>query len=444
MLRLVRNRFTLVPLRNLVKRPSDSGSCRVGRCDHRPLLPRTPRHRIGSRLMRTDHLAYQQATRVAGMGFMLQAAIGLIMLVYGFIFNDSAFQVASEPILVGTLVWIALVVVFHQHRLERLEALERDDLASARGEDAAGIFEEGETDVAARRLRLMHVWLMPIASLLVAGLLVLFGLRTIAWFDWQTNPELDVASFSPGPHPGWQLAITLALALFAFIFSRFVAGMAARPAWANLRGGAGHMVGNALVLLSVAVGIAFQFFENDGVLEGITWGLAIYMLLIAAEIVLNFVLNLYRPRRPGETPRPAFDSRILSLFAAPDSIVRSINEAVNYQFGFDITSSWGYQLLLRSFAWLLAFGLVVLIALSSVVVVEPGQQAVRLRGGRIVGSVYEGSTMFKLPWPLETVEVIDAARIQELSLNGVPREVREVDLWDPAAEPINELFLVSA
>ncbi|MCP4496064.1 MAG: hypothetical protein GY825_04705 [Phycisphaeraceae bacterium] len=394
--------------------------------------------------MRTDHLAYQQATRVAGMGFMLQAAIGLIMLVYGFIFNDSAFQVASEPILVGTLVWIALVVVFHQHRLERLEALERDDLASARGEDAAGIFEEGETDVAARRLRLMHVWLMPIASLLVAGLQVLFGLRTIAWFDWQTSPELDVASFSPGPHPGWQLAITLALALFAFIFSRFVAGMAARPAWANLRGGAGHMVGNALVLLSVAVGIAFQFFENDGVLEGITWGLAIYMLLIAAEIVLNFVLNLYRPRRPGETPRPAFDSRILSLFAAPDSIVRSINEAVNYQFGFDITSSWGYQLLLRSFAWLLAFGLVVLIALSSVVVVEPGQQAVRLRGGRIVGSVYEGSTMFKLPWPLETVEVIDAARIQELSLNGVPREVREVDLWDPAAEPINELFLVSA
>ena len=42
---------------------------------------------------------------------------------------------------------------------------------------------------------------------------MLFGLRTLAWFDWQTNPELDVASFSPGPHPGWQLAIALALAL---------------------------------------------------------------------------------------------------------------------------------------------------------------------------------------------------------------------------------------
>ena len=95
------------------------------------------------------------------------------------------------------------------------------------------------------------------------------------------------------------------------------------------------------------------------------------MLLLAAEIALNFVLNLYRPRRPGEVPRPAFDSRILSLFAAPDSIVRSINEAVNYQFGFDITSSWGYQLLLRSGVWLLVFAVGILVALSSIVVVEP-------------------------------------------------------------------------
>ena len=114
--------------------------------------------------MRTDHLAYQQATRVAGMGFLLQLAIGLVLLIYGFVFQDSTFVIASEPVLAGVLVWISLMVIFHQHRLERLEALERDDLASERGVEAAGIFEEGETDVAARRLRLMHTWLMPTAS----------------------------------------------------------------------------------------------------------------------------------------------------------------------------------------------------------------------------------------------------------------------------------------
>jgi regulator of protease activity HflC (stomatin/prohibitin superfamily) len=87
---------------------------------------------------------------------------------------------------------------------------------------------------------------------------------------------------------------------------------------------------------------------------------------------------------------------------------------------------------------------VVLVGLSTVVIVDPGQQAVRLRGGRIVGPVYEGSTMFKWPWPLETVTIVDSARVRELSLNGTPRTVKETDLWDPAEEPINELFLVAA
>ncbi len=394
--------------------------------------------------MRTDHLAYQQATRVAGFGLLLQLGIGLVMLAYGFIFADSAFQIASMPVLVGVIVWMSLVIVFHQHRLERLEALERDELAAERGEEGGGIFAEGETDVAARRLRLMHTWLMPAASLLVAALLVWLGLGTISWFGKLDDPDVQVTPFGVGANLGWQLAIALGLALVAFIFSRFVAGMAARPAWANLRGGAGHMVGNALVLLAVAIGIAFRFFEKPAVLESVAWGLAIYMLLLAAEIVLNFVLNLYRPRRPGEVPRPAFDSRILSLFAAPDSIVRSINEAVNYQFGFDITSSWGYQLLLRSAVWLLVFAIGSLVALSSIVVVEPGHQAVRLRGGAVVGEVHEGSLFLKWPWPFETVVSMDAARVREISLNGTPREVGDVFLWDPNQESDNPLFLVAA
>ncbi len=394
--------------------------------------------------MRTDHLAYQQATRVAGFGLLLQLGIGLVMLVYGFLFSDSAFQIASMPVLVGVLVWISLVIVFHQHRLERLEALERDELAAERGEEGAGIFTEGDTDVASRRLRQMHTWLMPAVSLLVAGLLVWLGWGTLDWFGSLDDPDVQVTPFGVGANLGWQLAITLGLALVAFIFSRFVAGMAARPAWANLRGGAGHMVGNALVLLAVAVGIAFRFFEKPAVLEGIAWGLAIYMLLLAAEIVLNFVLNLYRPRRPGDVPRPAFDSRILSLFAAPDSIVRSINEAVNYQFGFDITSSWGYQLLLRSAVWLLVFAVASLVGLSAIVVVEPGHQAVRLRGGAVVGSVHEGSLFLKWPWPFETVVSMDAAKVREISLNGTPRKVGDVFLWDPNEESDNPLFLVAA
>ncbi|MCH2160829.1 MAG: hypothetical protein MK085_03035 [Phycisphaerales bacterium] len=393
--------------------------------------------------MRTDHFAYQQATRVASFGLILQLALGLVMLIWGLAANDTAFEISSTYILPGCLVWIGLMVVFHQHRLERLEALERDELASERSDDS-GLFEEGEVDVAARRLRLMHTWLMPGISLAVVALLTTFALKTLFWFSSLDDPNIDAGAFSTGGSLGWQLALTLALALLSFIFSRFVAGMSKQAAWQNLRGGAGYMVGNAVVLLAIAVGITFRFFDKPDVLEGIGFGLAIYMLLVAGEIVLNFVLNLYRPRRPGDVPRPAFDSRVLSLLAAPDSIVRSINEAVNYQFGFDITSSWGYQLLLRSFLWLAGFGIVVLFLLSTIVIVEPGQQGVRLRSGRIVGDVYEGQIMVKWPWPIETAELVDTARIREISLNGIPRERFDVIMWDPKDEARQELFLVAS
>lgn len=388
--------------------------------------------------MRIDHHAYQRATQVAGFGLMLQLVIGLALLVFGTLQSDWSFTFASIYVLLGGLVWVSLLILFHQQKLERLEALEHDELAAARG-GAESVFERsGETLVAARRLLLMHQWMAPIMSLLLAG-----GLLTAAWPEWRALKGIEnladrSATLNFNSHWGLAIAITLGIALVSFIFSRFVAGMAKQPAWQNLRGGAAYMVGNALVSLAIAIGNGARYLDNQKIIELVTYALPIFMALVAAEIILNFILNLYRPRIPGEVPRPAFDSKILSLLAAPDSLVRSINEAVNYQFGFDLTSSWGYQLLLRSFLWLVAFGLLVLIALSTMVIVEPQQQAIRLRGGAIVRDaegrerVYNSGILWKWPWPLERVEVHDVTRVRELAVT--PLAIRrdgpdEIILW---------------
>ena len=137
-------------------------------------------------------------------------------------------------------------------------------------------------------------------------------------------------------------------------------------------------------------------------------------------------------------PRPAFDSRVLSLLAAPDSIVRSLNEAVNYQFGFDITSSWGYQLLVRSFAWLLAFGALVLVGLNMIVVVEPHQQAVKLSGGAIVGGVHGSGIMWKAPWPFATAAVYDIDRIRSVHLTARRVEDPDVQAWSKGHQDRHE------
>ncbi len=382
--------------------------------------------------MRVDHFAYQQATRVASFGLLLQVAIGLTLLLFGLLGRDTSMVIGSFYVLSGIVVWVGLIVAFHQHRLERLEALEDDELREAAPD--ASIFEASreETGVAAKRLRQMHKWMLPIASLLVAAILITLATMTFIWLGKLDDPASRVNlenDFLVGNSPGWQIAIGLGFAIIAFIFSRFVAGMSQQPAWQNLRGGAGFMVGNALVCLAITIGVVFTLFEKSGAMQIVTRVILIFMIAVSVEIVLNFILNLYRPRRRGEVPRPAFDSRVLSLLAAPDSIVRSINEAVNYQFGFDITSSWGYQLLLRSFVWLGGFAVVILLALSTMVVVEPDQQGVRLRFGKIVGDVRQGELVWKLPWPIETVETYDVGLVRELFLGPVGVTYPPVSKW---------------
>ena len=395
--------------------------------------------------MRIDQFSYQQACRVSILGFALQFAIAIVLLVFGRLAGDTTMVVASTTVFCGIPVWVALAVVFHQHRLERLESLEREELAQSRGET---IFARSAVDqeAAARRLSQMHRWLMPLVSLAVAFLLLGLGMWNWSRLREMQDPGPDVVGFAVGSVLGWQLAVSLGLALIAFIFARVVAGMSKQPAWQNLRGGAGFMVSSALVTLASAVGIVFHVFQNPTIIEWMALGIAGFQVALAIEIFLNWTLNLYRPRRANETPRPAFDSRVLGLLAAPDNLVRGINEAVNYQFGFDITSSWGYRLLLRSSGALIGLGALALLILSCIVVVGPGEQAVRLRGGSIAGRVHQGELMWKLPWPFETAEVVDIAQVRALPLQSVNLKVGKVNLWGDAPDAENQraAYLVAA
>ncbi|MHC4908222.1 MAG: SPFH domain-containing protein [Planctomycetota bacterium] len=391
--------------------------------------------------MRIDHIAYQRATRVAALGFFVQAAVGILLLLFSMMTGesgDTAFRFGAFYVLCGLIVWLSLIIVFHQHKLERLEALEEDQLA---GRDASGsIFDAADEEirVAARRLRLMHKWMMPIMCVVLA-----IALAGLAWvmlrFLSALNASegeaavIDVGEFVLTPSKGWAVAICLSIAALCFIFSRFVAGMSKHEAWQNLRGGAGYMVGNSLMLAAIATGVIFRFFENDKAIIVVAYIIPIVMLLMAAETILNLILNFYRPRIPGEVPRPAFDSRVLSILAAPDSLVRSINEAVNYQFGFDLTSTWGYQLLVRSAIKLAGIGLVVLLLLSCIVIIEPNQQAVKLAGGRIVGDEVHEGIMLKLPWPLQSAQVHNVSTLRTLSLTSIRRRPQDpstaVNVW---------------
>ncbi len=192
--------------------------------------------------MRIDHHAYQRATRVAGLGFGVQFGIGMVLLIFGLLKTDTAILYGSLYILLGLLAWLGLIVIFNQHKLERLEALEEDELAATRA-GAGSVFERADEEirVAGRRLRLMHKWLMPGLSLFTATALTLLAWLMLRHLGWLGGEESD---FHRTDLIGWAVAICLAFAATSFIVSRFVAGMAKQSAWQNLRGGAAFMVGN--------------------------------------------------------------------------------------------------------------------------------------------------------------------------------------------------------
>jgi regulator of protease activity HflC (stomatin/prohibitin superfamily) len=168
------------------------------------------------------------------------------------------------------------------------------------------------------------------------------------------------------------------------------------------------------------------------------------MIVIGAEFVLNFLLGIYRPRRPGEIPRPAMDSRILGFAAAPDRIAESIGGALNYQFGFDVTGSWFYQLLSRSFATLIVVGVLVLWALTSVTIVRPNEQGLRIRFGRNITETQalRPGPYLKLPWPFERIERFQTEQLRRVNLGGEAPTIKTAVLWTNDHKAAERMFIV--
>ncbi|MBI3723550.1 hypothetical protein HY251_06305, partial [bacterium] len=142
--------------------------------------------------------------------------------------------------------------------------------------------------------------------------------------------------------------------------------------------------------------------------------------LLAVELLLGIVLELYRPRRKGEVPRPAFESRLLSLVAAPSGIARSLARVVDYQFGFQLSETWAYRLVERGVAPLALFLAVVTWLLSCFVVVPSGERAILARLGIATKEPLEPGLHVKLPWPFDTTTPVEVERIREVILG--PKE----------------------
>lgn len=354
--------------------------------------------------MKADHLTYQRAAAVSLWGLLIQLGLGLLLLVYAILGRDHAALSASIFVLVGVAAWLTLAIVFDQHRRERLEALEAETLDAQSARDASAFSAATDVRVQALRLESMHRWLVPVMS--VAMALALLGLgfvRLRSGLEHIGYDKANVDQFVKPTDRGWAIAVGISLAVIGFVFARFVSGMAKQKVWANLRGGAVYAVGASLIGVAMLVGQLFDIGQIDVVLRYLQVVIPGFLILIGGEIFVSLLLNQYRPRRPGEVPRPAFDSPILSFVASPDRIAKTIGEAISYQFGVDVTGSWAYRLVSRYVPMLILVGGGVLWVLTCFAVVDGDERGLRIRNGRLIEEVGPGLYV-KAPWPFEVIE----------------------------------------
>ena len=377
--------------------------------------------------MKVDYHTYKRASNVSLLGLAIQFVLGLTLLLFAVIFRHHAALTGALYVLSGTIVWLCLAVVFDQHRRERIEALEAEAMERS-GAAGSSVFAEGddEAKAAARRVAWMHRVLLPTVSLGIAALLIALG-----WWRMRSALALKVLTqdLVLTPPVGQAIFVGLVLAIVGFIFARYASGMAKQKVWATLKGGAAQSVGAAIVGIGLLIAHFALYAGSDIPFRYLHVIFPAMLMVLGVEIVLNFVLTMYRPRRPGEMPKPAFESQVLGFVAAPDRIAQSIGGAINYQFGFDVTSSWFYQLLSRSLTALLIVGALVIWAMTWVAVVKPNEQGLLLRGGRLVGKPLGPGIYVKWPWPIEHVEREETTTPRRLDLAGLqPGDVKSL-LW---------------
>jgi len=399
----------------------------------------------------------QRAVTVSILGLILQFTITVAMLVLGVYAEAStggsgAGHAAITTGLVsaiGLIAWAALIVLFDLKRRERVEAFEAERLAQ---DEVASAFESAGDDlnVAARRLSWAQRVGMPIVSVLLAVLLLAVGTSRFGG----AGRLAEVGAFDVDTMRGWMIAGGLGAGFVAFLFARFLSGMGVQPVWSSLRAGATYMVaallGSGLIALGHFVDLTVQ---QDAVVRYSAVIVAALPVLIGVEIGANLVLDMYRPRATGEEPRPAFDSRLLGLLAAPDKIVSNVGEALNYQFGVDVSGSWFYALIRKWWPGLVGLAVLSMWAMTALVVVQPHQRALILSNGRVVSQVGPGLHL-KWPWPAgqvyipesvvegpdgQTVRTETALGVRRVQLGTNPPRSDRALLW-ANDHTLNEIF----
>jgi regulator of protease activity HflC (stomatin/prohibitin superfamily)/drug/metabolite transporter superfamily protein YnfA len=349
-------------------------------------------------------------------------------------------EAASIFLGLGALVAFASWFQMRLVENERLEKFEVEELARATGESA--LFESKNAEVfPARRARELF------EKFFVPGFCVLLFLLEAggAWLLWHWLSKANGGIVPERAMPS--LALFAIFALLLFLIGRFSVTIARLEMDRLLRPSASFLLAGAYVCFAAALGIAGVKAEFPKVDFYVAHMLCMLLGLMAAEILVTLLLEIYRPRLRGKIARPLYDSRLIGLLGQPESLFTTAAQALDYQFGFKVSETWFFKLLQKNLPVLLLAQLMVLLLSTTVVFIDAGEQAVLERFGKPVsGGVLTPGAHLKLPWPVDKIYRYRTEQIQTFDVGYTPDEQSEnerIVLWS-VPHTKEENFLVGS
>jgi regulator of protease activity HflC (stomatin/prohibitin superfamily) len=292
----------------------------------------------------------------------------------------------------GAVVWLHTVFLFVLLKYEA-DNIKESGETEGTGE-AAGILARG-TKRARVFNRLYQQLLLPVMEIGVAGLLL--GSAYLWFTRGGTSPAV--------PEKNYLLLIALhsVITLVLIVFSLYLGALMRARTWHLLRSGRNFTNLIGLMVICLLVNACCGHF-GIGRMEAITGGVfTVLNTVLAAEILIAMLFRLFAPRRPGVLPRSAFDSYFLEGISHPGRIGRTFSDMLESIFGFDISRT-SFGGIVRSMVLpAVVISALILIGMSSVVIVKPGEQGVLLKFGHLHEAPLDAGIHAKLPWPLATV-----------------------------------------
>ncbi len=394
---------------------------------------------------------FRRAQSVASVGFVLQLLSYGTLLGISIWSSSDAIGAVSRFMLIGLPVWAILALVFKQMRRVADEALETEQLKRARAEGGTeSIFELDDEALLLEqnRLRWMLRWMLPAGTVIVAAILLIGHFVGWTWTLDQAFAVDSSARVKSTDNPTLMMWFVIGVGFISFLYARYVVALSRLANWRLLRSGAACMAGNAIGCLVLAIALMLGS-TIEWVEPVAAYTVRVLLVVLGIEFTANFILDFYRPRVSGTIPRPSFDSRLLGLLSEPGGIAKSIAETMNYQFGFEVSSTWFYQLLQRWLFPITVVTCVAVVSLSSVVIVDADEQAVVERFGRLVGDdpVLSPGMHLKWPYPIDIVYRAPVSRISEIVIGEAAEEDDDhhhAIVWTEAHDFVPEMMLLVA